>query len=575
MKDFSRCLLNRLLWSQTAGAAGALVLCIADMIVAGNLVGVDALSGIAAVVPVTIGAQFFAKLVYCGSGCLFARRQGVFDHEGARKAVGLSLEVAVAVGLLTYAAMSFGRDVYLDFIGITGGAREQAVAYWRWISVFCAVNPLSMTMWRLVYADGEVVTTAVGDLMLPFLSVGLAVVFTRMTGSAAGAALGTLVSGVISDATMMTHVFRRTNQIVPIWNFSWAGVRELAAYSLTDASTKLCQSAFMVVVSKLVVMTSSAVYLPVMSVVALVLELRALLDRIGDAYMPIAAMYLGEGNAVRVRELYRYSFVVALVAGFAFASLVATGALQLVELYGIPSAGADPAQDVFRHAVTALQVSALVLPLSALLSFICSHYLAIGRVMLSVVETILGEFVLTVGCAAVFCLVWGLDALWVGLPFGGFLALLAAVFYGRFCDDSRSTTLIRASGLPILNLSVEPGAAKAVEVRDKAEVFLRKHGVGEQTLGRIMLLVEEYAMSVSDGNATSGREVMIEVSFVIDGDEVRMVIRDTGRAKDITNRDAPVSDLRSFVIAGIMSSYEDRRYLNTIGCNRAAFVFAK
>ena len=28
-------------------------------------------------------------------------------------------------------------------------------------------------------------------------------------------------------------------------------------------------------------------------------------------------------------------------------------------------------------------------------------------------------------------------------------------------------------------------------------------------------------------------------------------------------------------LAGLMSSYEDRRYLNTIGCNRAAFVFPK
>ena len=54
-----------------------------------------------------------------------------------------------------------------------------------------------------------------------------------------------------------------------------------------------------------------------------------------------------------------------------------------------------------------------------------------------------------------------------------------------------------------------------------------------------------------------------------------MVIRDTGRTKDITDRDAQVSNLRSFVIAGLMSSYEDRRYLNTIGCNRAAFVFKK
>ena len=286
-------------------------------------------------------------------------------------------------------------------------------------------------------------------------------------------------------------------------------------------------------------------------------------------------MYLGEKNVPRVRELCRYSFVVALVAGFAFAAVVATGAPQIVALYGIPSAGADPAPDVYRHAVTALQISALMLPLSSLLSFICSHYLVIGRVGLSVIDTVLAEFVLTASCAAAFCLIWGLDALWVGLPFGALVTLLATILYGRFCDASRSAMLIPESRTPVLNLSFEPSAEMAVEVRDDAEHFLRKHGVGEQALGRIMLLVEECAMSVADGNKASRRAVTVEISFVVDGGEVRMVIRDTGRTKDVTDRDAQVSNLRSFVLAGLMSSYEDRRYLNTIGCNRAAFVFPK
>ena len=569
LKSFARIRLNLLLKSQAFGAVGALVWCVADMIVAGNIVGVDALAGIAATVPVTIGAQFVARLVYCGSGYLFARCQGAFDREGAKRAVGLSLEMAVAVGLATYAAMFFGRDLYLDLMGITGGAREQAVAYWRWMSVFCALNPLTMTMWRLVYADGEAVTTAVGDLLAPPLTVGFSILFTKMTQSASGAALGTLVAGIIADSTMMTHVFRKTNQIVPKWNFSFGGVRELVTYSLTDSSTKLCQCAFMTVINKLVVFSAGVAYLPVVSVIALVLELRALLDRIGDAYMPIAEMYLGEKNVPRVRELCRYSLVVALVAGFAFSALVAVGAPQIVALYGIPRG------DVFDRGVTALQICALVLPLSSILSFIGSHYLVIGRVRLSVVETVFGEFVLTASCAAVFCFVWGLDALWVGLPFGGALTLGAVTAYGRFCDAAHSTMLIPPETASAVNFSFVPSPEKVVEVRNEAEFFLRARGVRDETLNRIMLLVEECAMAVADDNGDSGKNVFVETSFVIDDASVRMVVRDTGRIKDITDQDAQVSNLRSFVIAGLMSSYEDRRYLNTIGCNRAAFVFNK
>ena len=39
-----------------------------------EVVGVDALAGIAAMIPVFIGAQFLAKMVYCGAGYLFAKR---------------------------------------------------------------------------------------------------------------------------------------------------------------------------------------------------------------------------------------------------------------------------------------------------------------------------------------------------------------------------------------------------------------------------------------------------------------------------------------------------------------------
>ena len=52
-----------------------------------------------------------------------------------------------------------------------------------------------------------------------------------------------------------------------------------------------------------------------------------------------------------------------------------------------------------------------------------------------------------------------------------------------------------------------------------------------------------------------------------------MVFRDTGEMNDVTDGDAPVSSLRTFVIAGLVRVVRDRQYLNTIGCNRAMFSF--
>ena len=558
--------MNALLRSQLFGATGALVWSVSDMLVAGNIVGVDALAGIAATVPVFLGAQFLAKLVYCGAGYLFARQQGEFDVTGARRAAGLALEAGVVVGVVTYLAMFFGRDIYFDFMGLTGPVREQAVAYWKWMSVFAALNPFTMAMWRLVYADGEMVTTAIGDLSAPFLVVGLSIAFTKLTGSAAGSALGTLVGGFIADSIMMLHLLRKSNAVRPKWCFSLRGLRELVTYSLTDSSTRLCQSGFMAVLNKMIVFAASTAYLPVAGMVTLVLELREMLDKVGDAYMPIAEMYLGEGNLPRLRELARYGTAVAILAGLLVLGAVWSLAPQIVSLYGIP------AGEVFEASVHALRISALTIPFSSLLCFLSSHYLTINRVALSVVETVLEEFVLTASCVVAFCLLYGLDALWLGLPIGCALTLVLIGVYGWRRNGCIFPMLIPEDGAAILNLTFVPVAERIVKIRNTAERFLLERGVLRETVSKIMLLVEECAMTVADDNG-KGHGVLAEASLAVTAQETRVVLRDTGRLRDITDDDAQVSSFRSFVISGLMRSYDNRRYLTTIGCNRAAFSF--
>ena len=458
--------------------------------------------------------------------------------------------------------MFFGRDIYFDFMGLTGGVREQAVAYWTWMSVVAALNPFTMAMWRLVYADGEMVTCA------PFLVVGLSIAFTKMTGSAAGSALGTLVGGFIADSIMMLHLLRQSNAVRPKWCFSLRGLRELVTYSLTDSSTRLCQSGFMAVLNKMIVFAASTAYLPVAGLVMLVLELREMLDKVGDAYMPIAEMYLGEGNLQRLRELARYGTIVAVVSGFVGFALVWSFAPQIVSLYGIP------AGEVYETSVHALKVSALTIPISSMLCFLSSHYLTINCVALSVVETVLEEFVLTAGCVVALGLLYGLDAIWFGLPIGGALTLVLIGAYGWRRNGCFLPMFIPADRSAILNLTFVPVAERIVEIRDAAERFLLGQGVLRETVSKIMLLVEECAMTVADDNG--GRRVVLsEVSLSVSADETCVILRDTGRLRDITDGDARVSSLRSFVVSGLMQSYEDRRYLTTIGCNRAAFAFRR
>lgn len=229
---------------------------------------------------------------------------------------------------------------------------------------------------------------------------------------------------------------------------------------------------------------------------------------------------------------------------------------------------------MYETSVHALKVSALTIPISSMLCFLSSHYLTINRVALSVVETVLEEFVLTAGCVVALGLLYGLDAIWFGLPIGGALTLVLIGAYGWRRNGCFLPMFIPADRSAILNLTFVPVAERIVEIRDAAERFLLGQGVLRETVSKIMLLVEECAMTVADDNG--GRRVVLsEVSLSVSADETCVILRDTGRLRDITDGDARVSSLRSFVVSGLMRSYEDRRYLMTIGCNRAAFAFRR
>ena len=566
--SFVRRRFNALWAAQAFGGLGALVLyaSIVDAIVVGNLVGVDGLAGVAAVLPMVVGAQFVSRLVFCGSGYLFAKYQGQVEPDKARRVVGLSLEAAAVVGLAIFTVSCLGRDLYLDAMGISGAVREQAVAYWRWIFVYYAFFPVFRVLWRLVYADGEMVTTTVADVFVPPTNIILSIVFTKMTGSAAGAALGLMAGDLTGVSIMSIHLLRKSNGVVPIWNFSWRGLRELVSYALTDSVAKLCQCGFLAVVSKLVVMTASAAFLPVVSLVALVQQLCDYLDRVGDAYMPIAGMYHGESNWPRLGELARYALSWSFAIGVLLVVAVELLAPQIVTLYGIPGG------EVFDSAVIALRLSGVVLPLAAVLLFLCSHYLVLDRIRLSLATTVSFGFLLTTGCTAALCFACGLDAMWLGLPLGAFLTLAALAVYCRVSARRYSLLLLPEGTSAVFNRSFVPEARQVVRARGDGERFLREQGVGADVVSRIMLLIEECSMAVADAGRRT-RTPLVEVSLVVDERAATLVLRDTGVTRDITDTDAQAKSLRDFVIAGLMSSYESCRYLNTIGCNRSVFSF--
>lgn len=260
--------------------------------------------------------------------------------------------------------------------------------------------------------------------------------------------------------------------------------------------------------------------------------------------------------------------VVGNVVGVDALAAIELLAPEIVSLYGIP------AGEVFDCAVIALRLSGLVLPLASVILFLCSHYLVMDRIRLSLVTTVSFGFLLSAGCTAAFCFAWGLDAMWIGFPLGALLLICALAVYCFVTTRQYSPLLLPEVACTVFNRSFAPESRQVVGARDDCAEFLREHGVLAEVVSRITLLIEECAMAVADASRRASREC-VEASILVEGTAVTLVLRDTGVTSDVTDVDSQVTSLRRFVISSMMREQQSRRYLNTVGCNRAVLVFRR
>ena len=100
------------------------------------------------------------------------------------------------------------------------------------------------------------------------------------------------------------------------------------------------------------------------------------------------------------------------------------------------------------------------------------------------------------------------------------------------------------------------------------EKHLNERGVDVRRATKAALLVEEALMVVHDRNA--GRNIKSEVTVDLN-DGLAIVLRDDGEIFDITDADARISSLRSYLVSNLMTALPNRRNLTTTGFNRNVF----
>lgn len=537
---------------------------IAASIICGHVIGEDGLSSIGLMQPVTNGVAFLALLVGTGTSVLYSVEMGRFDKRRASEFITQGLWSALMLGALAAVILLIIRVKAAESFGVTGPVLAGLKEYWLWFTPCAVLEPLFFYLSSICYADGDGKTCCWAYIVQIFSNFVLAFWLTKVAGFA-GCALGTVLGHILSLGVLALHFRRKTNSLRFVRHFSFRDTLSICKCSIGDASSKLFDALLILALNVFVISRFGEGVLPVLAAVVAVLGLLEVFDAIPRAMQPIASVYIGEKNDRLTRRIIRYGEIAAGASG-AFLTIVLCAFPSLIlMMVGI----SEPA--LVDSAKVAVRLVSLGLIGMAMVSFFNSYFTFISKENLAFALTLLAMFVMPVAIFPLLGVAFGENGVWTALAVSPYVALAAmAVFIGirygvkalpHFLNRER----LRRSR--VFDLVLEP--SEICKLSETIYKFLVvRHCADERKANFTSLLIEETLMLVKDHN--KGRRINAEVTLDF-SNKIHLIMRDDGEIFDITDADARISSLRSYMVSNLMIAIPARRNMMTTGFNRNAF----
>ena len=547
----------------TFAMAAEFLMGLSDSIICGHVLGENALAAINLMQGVFEVVTFVGMMTAIGSSVLFATELGALHIERARGYFTLGFLAAIAFGLIDAVVLAAVRIPAISAFGASPEISALASSYWLWFLPAAVLEPIAFFLGTMCYADG--------DARLSFLSyvaqlVGNCLLSVPLTMSygVEGCAAGTGVGSLFAIIVLLFHFRRKGCMLGFSRHFSMSGLLRILRTSLGDASKNIGKAIMIFALNAYVIGHFGSDALPVLAVVVMTIGVSEVFDGVANAAQPLASVYIGERNALLTKRVMHLALATALAEGGGTMLLLLVFPKVIIFMAGID----NPA--TVAEAMLAVRLVSLSLPGLALVLMFNSYYVFIGREKLSTSLSLSAMLAAPILLFMVFGHFFGMHGAWLALGLAPGTAIMLVAFYVLLRGGRRRFPYLlpgeREAALRVFDLMLEPAAICATA--EGVEEHLKKQGVDGRRAMKAALLVEEALMIVRDRNA--GRRTRAEVTVDLN-EGLMLVLRDDGEIFDITDADARISSLRSYLVSNLMTVLPSRRNLTTTGFNRNVF----
>ena len=557
-----------MLFGGTLSVMVVAVLLMVDSIIAGAIIGADAVSGITLVTPLYFMSAFFGSIFSLGVPIIYSADMGRFKKKEADKVFGFGLLMSLLLGVVLLLVTIFFSDNYIFSHNPTDAVAEQAREYVVWMKFAFLCLPLQMLMSGIVYADGDERISVLASIVQGGGNLAGVIVLGYFMGIR-GIGLASFVSTALSLVVLCLHLFKKSNSLHINLYFSFRLLFKVLRYSIIDAGSFLFIAAFTAAMNIFISAHFGAEYLILVSVISLGREFEMVFDGVGEAITPIISVYLGEECYPGVKRIYKLALKTAIIEGLAVTLLQIAFAPFIPTVLGITDAA------LAEISTYGLIISAVGSTFISLLYLLTSYYLLIDKIALGLLVSALRDVLAAVPLFILLGSIFGVYGFFAGLMLAPIVSWLGTVLYLRIRYGKSAPLLLRdrerGKDSLIFDLMLNPDSV--VEVRDKIGEALDKHGYDRRTVNRAMLLFEELFMLLIEKNGEG--KYYGECVLQLGRKSIRMITRDTGVKFDLADSDMEVMSLRSYVVSNVAESISNQKqHLVTMSLNRNAFELA-
>ena len=541
---------------------------LADSVIAGNLLGETALAGLNLLQPPMNIVTFVSCLIGTGTAICFSLETGRLNRPRATAFFSQGFWSALLLGGLVMALFVFGRDRFLHAFGATPEVLGYAIPYWNWFTPCALLEPVTVLLASAVYADGDSRACFWSYLVQLGSNCGLSFILCKTMGIS-GCALGTVIGNATAIAILASHFLKRSNTLRIVRHFTLPDLTHICRSSFGDASVRLCWAALFTLLNAYVIKHFGSETLPILSVVLTILGFSEAFNGVSNAAQPIVGVYIGEKNVTGVRVVMRAAEAVSLLEGLTVALILICWPQLVTRLIGIQ----DPA--IIQPAYTAVRLIACGIPFMAAVFLFNSYYLFIEREALACILTIMANLGVPLILYPVLGHLFGPDGIWTAL---GIAPMVTVVFFGsyllfRYGRAMFPLLLVKGREANLYTFNLNLTEKEIVDTSAAVADALKRVKTPDSIVLRAALMVEEVFMAVKDRNGK--RKVHGEATLDLNDAQITLILRDDGEVFDITDADAQITSLRTYLVASIMEAQPSKLNLTTTGYNRNVFKFKK